>query len=301
MSVDEIGVRGRMRRNEPMSAHTVWGVGGRASRVYRPADLPDLSVFIGTLPEDEPLCWIGLGSNLLVRDGGIPGTVILTSGSLGGMTLTGPRSVRAEAGVPCAKLARFCARHGLRGAEFMAGIPGTVGGALAMNAGAYGGETWRMVARVETIDRDGRIRARAREEFTIAYRQVRGCDGDWFASGEFALEPGSSEESMAEIRELLKRRALSQPTGQRSCGSVFRNPPGDFAGRLIEASGLKGTRIGGAVVSEKHANFIINSGEATAADIESLIEHVREAVRMAQGVVLDAEVRIVGMAGSEPQ
>lgn len=289
-----VQLRGVMRRSERMAKHSVWGVGGVADSLYIPADLEDLGVFLAQLPRAEPLLWIGLGSNLLVRDGGVRGTVVLTAGPLNRLRLTEAGRVRAEAGVACPKVARFCARNNLCGGEFLAGIPGTVGGALAMNAGAFGAETWDIVRGVETIDRRGLVRARSVDDFTVAYRQVEGPGEEWFVAATLGPTPGSGEASALKIRELLQRRAASQPTGQRSCGSVFRNPPGQYAARLIEACGLKGTRIGGAVVSEKHANFFLNTGDATAANIEALITRVRREVERRRGVQLVSEVHIVG-------
>ncbi len=287
--------RGELRLDEPMSRHTSWRVGGPADRYYMPAGIDDLAEFIAGLPADEPVCWVGLGSNLLVRDAGIRGTVISTHGLLSGLERLAGDRVRAEAGVPCAKLARQCVRWGLGSAEFFAGIPGTVGGALAMNAGAFGGETWRHVRVLETMDRGGRLHTRRPDEYEVGYRSVKGPAQEWFLAAEFSFAP-DAEASVADIKALLARRKASQPIGLPSCGSVFRNPTGDHAARLIEACGLKGFSIGGAQVSEKHANFIINTGGATAADIERLIEHVRRTVRDQHGVRLQAEVRIVGEA-----
>ncbi len=287
-------LRGEWREHEPLARYTSWHVGGPADRLYRPADVDDLAAALASLPADEPVFWLGLGSNVLVRDGGIRGTVIVTRQLLQAMEFLGRGRVRAEAGVACARLARFCAQHDLVGAEFFAGIPGTVGGALAMNAGAWGGETWPQVEAVETVDRAGVLRERPPEDFRFGYRSVEGPAGEWFVAARFAFEAGDGEAARRRVRELLAERGRAQPTGVRSCGSVFRNPPGDHAARLIEAAGLKGTRIGGAGVSEKHANFIINHGDASAADIEALIERVRDAVEQASGVRLEPEVRVVG-------
>ena len=293
-ALDLHGLRGELLMNEPMARHTTWRVGGPAERFYRPADLEDLVDFLKGLPADEPLFWLGLGSNLLVRSGGIRGTVVALSGALKGLARIGEQCVRAEAGVACAQLARFAGREGLSGAEFLAGIPGTVGGALAMNAGAFGGETWKRVYRVETVDRFGELRERSPEDFEVGYRSVRGPEGEWFVAATLLLEPGVED---GRVRELLDRRNQSQPIGQPSCGSVFRNPEGDHAARLIEATGLKSRRIGGAQVSEKHANFIVNTGEATPEEIETLIETVRDEVERAHGVRLRHEVHIVGEVG----
>jgi UDP-N-acetylmuramate dehydrogenase len=237
--------------------------------------------------------WVGLGSNLLVRDGGVRGAVIVTAGCLEHLRHLGDGLVEAEAGVPCTVLARNCARWHVGPAEFFAGIPGTVGGALAMNAGAFGGETWQRVVAVETVNRQGEVSRRSPAEFEVAYREVRRPAGEWFLSARFQFDTGQPS-SMDGVRDLIRQRQAKQPLGKPSCGSVFRNPPGDFAGRLIEAAGLKGHRIGGAEVSAKHANFIINTGAATAADIEALIRHVQEVVAAAHGVRLVPEVHVLG-------
>jgi UDP-N-acetylmuramate dehydrogenase len=288
------GLRGQLTFDEPMSSHTSWRVGGPADCCYRPADLDDLRQFLAGLPDNEPLVWIGLGSNLLVRDGGIRGTVILPFGGLDVLERIGEHGIRAGAGVTCAKVARFALRNGLTGAEFLAGIPGTMGGALAMNAGAFGGETWPLVVAVQTVDRRGLLHARQRGEFKVAYRSVTGPEREWFVSADLQLQPGDTAGAQARIRSLLERRAATQPTKQPSCGSVFRNPSNDFAARLIETCGLKGEQIGKAQVSEKHANFIVNLGGATAADIEALMRYVQQRVQQQHGVRLEAEVRIIG-------
>lgn len=287
-------MQGVLLDNEPMARHTTWRVGGPAARYYQPADINDLAQFLARLSLDEPLLWVGLGSNLLVRDGGIRGTVIATAGLLAGIAQVDETTVRIEAGVSSAKVARFCARLGLVGAEFLAGIPGTFGGALAMNAGAFGGETWPLVVQVETLDRHGGGHVRTPADYRIGYRQVQGPAQEWFVAATLRLARGDAAAATARIRELLDRRAASQPTQQPNAGSVFRNPPGDYAARLIEACGLKGSCVGGACVSEKHANFIVNSGSATAADIEALIARVQATVRERCGVDLQREVHIVG-------
>ena len=277
-----------------MSRHTSWRAGGAARHYYTPVDVQDLAVFLQQLDADEPLLWVGLGSNLLVRDGGFPGTVICVHGAVTALDWLDDTTLRAGAGVTCAKAARVTTRAGLTGIEFLAGIPGTVGGALAMNAGAFGGETWSQVAAVETIDRSGQLHTRLPSEYRVGYRSVRGPEDEWFLAAHFALQPGDAEQAQTRIRELLAQRGASQPVQQYSCGSVFRNPPGDHAARLIEASGLKGRKIGGAQVSEMHANFIVNTGNASAADIETLLNQVQGTVEQQQGVRLETEVRIVG-------
>ncbi|MBL3598307.1 MAG: UDP-N-acetylmuramate dehydrogenase [gamma proteobacterium endosymbiont of Lamellibrachia anaximandri] len=293
-ALDDKSLRGELLFNEPLSGHTTWRVGGPAHRFYRPAGSADLVRFLQQLETDEPLLWLGLGSNLLVRDGGFPGTVIATQGRLNRLEWRDGTRLYVEAGVSCAKVARTAARAGLCGAEFLAGIPGTLGGALAMNAGAFGGEIWDQVKQVETLDRYGEVRERTPDDFDIGYRSVKGTAGEWFLSAELQLQAGDVSASQRVIRTLLERRAATQPTSLPSCGSVFRNPTGNHAAKLIEAAGLKGTRIGGAQVSEKHANFIINTGDATAADIEALIKKVQSEVEQHSGVLLLPEVHRVG-------
>lgn len=287
-------MRGTLKTNEPMAKHTSWRVGGPADRYYQPADIDDLALYLGQLPEDEPVFWVGLGSNLLVRDGGIRGTVIAPSGLLKGLTVLDHTVVRAEVGVASAKVARFAADNNLTGCEFLAGIPGTVGGALAMNAGAFGGETWEVVQAVETINRRGELHIRDKSEFSIAYRSVKGLDDEWFVAAHFKLEQGVSHEARVKIKQLLAKRGASQPMQTANAGSVFKNPANDHAARLIDSCGLKGTCIGSACVSDIHANFIINTGGAVAADIESLIEKIRNDVLQKCDVELEREVRIVG-------
>ena len=289
------GFDARVRRREPLSRHTSWHVGGPAEVFFNPRDRADLAAFLRSLPPDVPLYWIGLGSNLLVRDGGLPGIVISTHGTLDGLERLSDTQVRAEAGVACARIARQCIKWGLGPAEFFAGIPGTLGGALAMNAGAFGGETWQYVLSVETIDRHGRERVRDKSEYRIGYREVTApAPEEWFIGAQLAFErrPGAHSD---EVSKLLARRKETQPIGEWSCGSVFTNPAGDHAARLIETAGLKRYRIGDASVSSKHANFIINHGSARAADLEHLIEHVRSTVERVHGVALRPEVRIVGV------
>ena len=289
-------LRGELLLNEPMSRHTSWRVGGPADRLYTPADLDDLATFLKSLPPQEPVHWVGLGSNLLVRDGGVRGTVIMTSGALSGIALLREGVVRAEAGVAGAKVARFCAEHGLAGGEFLAGIPGTIGGALAMNAGAFGGETWNIVEAVETLDHRGERRTRRPADYRIGYRHVSGPAGEWFVAAHFRLNAGDAAQGKTLIKTLLAKRGATQPTQLPNAGSVFKNPPGNFAARLIEACGLKGACEGKACVSELHANFIVNTGGATAADIEQLILRVQAEVERQQGVMLEPEVRVMGEA-----
>ncbi len=285
--------RGSLKFDEPMSRHTSWRLGGPADRYYVPRDLEDLQDFLAGLEEHIDLLWVGLGSNLLVRDGGFRGQVIAPLNALNRIRLEADGSLYCECGVSCAKLARFCQKHGLGGADFFAGIPGTVGGALAMNAGAFGGETWAGVEHVVMIDRHGVLHQREPNEFEVGYRRVALPQQEWFAAAVFRFEARAPGEQ-SNIRELLQRRNATQPVGQPSCGSVFKNPPGQHAARLIEEAGLKGYRLGTARVSDKHANFIISSSETSASDVEALIEHVRAVVSERFGIELETEVRIVG-------
>jgi UDP-N-acetylmuramate dehydrogenase len=286
----------RVLRDEPMARHTSWRAGGPADAWFSPRDVEDLSAFLRALPAGVPVTWVGLGSNLLVRDGGVRGVVISVHGILNALERVGPDRVRAEAGVACARLGRQCAKWQLGPADFFAGIPGTVGGALAMNAGAWGGETWPCVAEVETIDRAGVRRRREASEYRYAYRSVTPpAPGEWFLAATFRFDP-RPDANTDSIRRLLEKRHASQPIGTWSCGSVFTNPPGRHAADLIERAGLKGFRIGGAQVSEKHANFIVNDGQATAADLEALVRHVQSTVERVHGVRLVPEVRVIGEA-----
>ena len=303
--VDKINpgaLRGEVRYDEPMRKHVSWRAGGVADRTYTPADLADLAAFLARLPEHEPILFVGLGSNLLVRDGGVRATVVFTHRVLARLFLergAGYAEIYAEAGVASPKVARFAAIHDLEGAEFLAGIPGTVGGALAMNAGCFGSETWNVIARVRTVDRAGRLQIREPHEYALGYRSVipLGSRDEFFVAAWFRFSQGNGEAARLKIKELLARRIATQPLAEPNAGSVFRNPPGDYAARLIEACGLKGRHIGGAEVSTVHANFIVNKGGATARDIEQLILEVQSAVAGRFGITLEREVQIVGDPG----
>jgi len=291
--------KGILQIDEPMEKHTSWRVGGKVDQLYTPQGIDDLASFLKSLPKDEPVMFIGLGSNLLVRDGGVRGTVISLKGSLSDITLLENNVIRAGAGSSCAKLSRYCHRNNLLGGEFFAGIPGLLGGALAMNAGAFGGDTWSVIESVVTIDMQGNVYTRTPEDYEIAYRSVKGNKNEWFISADIKLVSGDGEVAAQNVKALLEKRNQTQPTGLPSCGSVFKNPQGDYAARLIEASGLKGFKIGDAIVSEKHANFIINNGKASASDIEKLINLVQKTVEQKQGIKLQSEVKIVGELANE--
>jgi UDP-N-acetylmuramate dehydrogenase len=284
---------GKLLHDEPLSRHTSWRVGGPADVYFQPAELAELERFLAELDPLSPVTFIGLGSNLLVRDGGIRGAVVNVAAMATAVEQLDERRLKVDAGVPCTVVARTCVRLGLGPAAFFAGIPGSLGGALAMNAGAFGGETWQRVEQVTTIDRRGELHRREPTEFSVGYREVGRRKDEWFIDATLRFE-SQPDSTMAAIQALVAKRKATQPIGQLSCGSVFRNPAGDFAARLIEVSGLKGLRHGAAEVSEKHANFIINTGSATASDIEALIAEVCAQVQAQQGVELQLEVRIVG-------
>ncbi len=284
---------GRVLFNEPMARHTSWHVGGPADIFFQPRDADDLAAFLHSLPPGTPLHCIGLGSNVLIRDGGLRGVVISTHGTLDRLERLSDTDVYCEAGVACARLAKQCVKWGLGPAEFFAGIPGTLGGALAMNAGAFGGETWRHVVELETLDRGGTRHTRAAHEYRVGYRSVVAPAQEWYLSARLTFE-SKPEAHQDEIRALLARRKETQPIGAWSCGSTFTNPPDDHAARLIEAAGLKGYRIGGASVSIKHANFLVNEGDATARDLEQLMLYVQATVERVHGVRLEPEVRVIG-------
>lgn len=286
--------------NEPLAPYTSWHIGGPAKQYFRPNDNADLSAFLQTLPTSEELFWLGLGSNVLIRDGGFPGTVIHTLKMQAKIQIIHEDAqelvLQVDAGVPCAKIAKFAAKHFVSGAEFFAGIPGTMGGALAMNAGAFGGETWQHVVAVDVINRQGKILRRSPLVYAVGYRSVVGPENEWFLAAQLRFTKSVQPEANDRIKELLRRRNATQPIGLPSCGSVFRNPDGKYAAELIEASKLKGMRIGNAEVSTKHANFIINLGAATARDVESLIQHIQHKVWEDHAVTLCPEVKFVGVA-----
>lgn len=286
-------LRGQLRHDEPMSKHTSWRVGGLADQYYVPADLADLQTFLSMQDAKTPVTWIGLGSNMLVRDGGIRGVVIAPLGGLKELYLDDQGRVYAQCGLSNSKVARFCDKSNLSGAEYLAGIPGTIGGALTMNAGAFGNETWNLVEQVTMINRKGELVERYPNEFEINYRHVRIPADEWFVAGWFNLSIKRAGQD-TEIKQLLQKRNDSQPIGLPSCGSVFKNPPGKHAAQLIQTAGLKGHCIGSACISEKHANFIISEADTKASDIEALIGLVQNTIKQKFDVSLETEVRIVG-------
>ncbi len=287
-------LRGKLVRNYSLARHTSWRIGGDAERLYWPSDIKDLQVFLQQLPKEESLTWLGLGSNVLIRDGGVVGTVIITLNRLNAISLISDTQVRVEAGVTCAKMAKFCVKHHFSDGAFFAGIPGTIGGALAMNAGAFGGETWRFVEYVELIDRQGKITRKQATEFEVGYRSVQRLHEEYFVAACFNFSIRPKEQVKSTITQLLKKRSETQPVGEYNCGSVFKNPPNDYAARLIESVGLKGFRIGAAEVSSKHANFICNVGHATSKDVERLMALIVKRVYDVHRITLVPEVQVIG-------
>ena len=281
--------------DESMAKHTSWRVGGRADLFYSPKSRKDLVYFLSSIDPNLPITWIGRGTNILVRDAGIRGVVISTKSFLKEIEKTSEYLYKVEAGVACVELALFCQKNGIGPAAFFSGIPGSIGGALTMNAGSFGMETWDLVKEVEVINEKGDISFLEKESFDIAYRTVTFPFRLWFLSCSMSL---SSDEQTTKdnLIELRNQRIRTQPLSENTCGSVFKNPPGNYAGALIEGAGLKGFKIGSASISEQHANFIVNEGGATARDIENLIKHTRQAVREKFDIDLQPEVRIIGEA-----
>ncbi len=278
------------QQNVSLKNLTTWKVGGEAERVFQPSSIATLATYLKHLPANLPVTFLGLGSNVLVPDAGVKGVVILTSPSLSGIELLNQNTFRALAGSPAAKVAKFCVEHKLQGLEFLAGIPGTIGGALAMNAGAFGSEIWQFVKRINLINKKGELFSLTAHDLIIGYRNVKLPEHSWILSGEFELESGDNS---FRIKELLKLRNSLQPIGTFNCGSVFKNPENGYAAKLIEDSALKGFRVGGAHISSKHANFIINDANASAEDILKLIRLVQSVVKQKQGIELELELRLL--------
>lgn len=293
-NMDDFKVQGEVLFNEPMSKHTSWRVGGPADIYFKPDSIADLQKFMQQLDAKLDVTFIGLGSNVLVRDGGLRGAVIAPLGGLKGIDLQDDL-LCVEAGVSCSKFARYCAKNDFVGVDFLAGIPGTIGGAAAMNAGAFGSETWEFVKHITVINRQGELSVVNKADLNIQYRQINLDKGLWIVSVCFDLNRLSdSEYKHADIKSLLEKRNSSQPIGLPSCGSVFRNPNNDYAARLIESCGLKGFSIGKAYVSEKHANFIISEAGCLSSDIEQLIDHVYQTVLDETDVSLILEAHVMG-------
>ena len=281
-------------KNESLNKYNSWRVGGSADTLFIPRNLDDLRNFLKNEAYLKPLTFIGLGSNILVRDGGIRGTVVVMHAALNEIQITN-EGVYAEAGNTCAKIAKHLAKKHFIGEEFFAGIPGTVGGALAMNAGCYGSETWNYVTKVNMIDEVGNLVIRSKDVFGVSYREViKPNVNEWFVGAWFNFKKDMAADPESKIKEYLSHRKNTQPLNWPTAGSTFRNPKDTFAAKLIEECGLKGFRVGNAEVSDKHANFIVNLGNASAKDIESIIDYVESEVLNKKGVKLEREVKILG-------
>lgn len=291
-------VRGRLTENAPLSGITWFRVGGAAEVMFRPADAEDLATFLAGRPADVPVTVIGVGSNLLVRDGGVPGVVIRLGRGFAEITRDGP-ILRVGAAALDLNVALTARDAGLAGLEFLSGVPGTIGGALRMNAGAYGREMKDVTLAAEAIDLSGRKQYLTNRALGFGYRHC-GAPEDWiFVAAELKGEPGEPADIQRRIDEIQQARADSQPLRTRTGGSTFANPSDPRAGgrkawELIDAAGCRGLARGGAMVSEKHCNFLINTGTATAADLESLGEEVRARVLDKFGVKLEWEIRRIG-------
>jgi UDP-N-acetylmuramate dehydrogenase len=286
-------VPGRVRADEPLARHTSFRIGGPADVLVVPETPAELAAAVRVAAaHGAPVTLLGGGSNMLVGDGGVRGVVVKLGRGFGRVAWDGTSGV-AGAAVQLGRLARAAAERGLAGLEFAEGIPGTVGGALFMNAGAYGGELAPVVAAVDGID-GGELRRLERGDLGFAYRRTALPPGFVVTAMRFALRPDAAEAVQARMEQARTRRVASQPHGSANAGSIFKNPPGDFAGRLVEAAGLKGTRVGGARISERHANFIVNDGTARATDVQALMQQAQRVVWERSGVWLEPEVRLVG-------
>lgn len=288
-------VRGKLIPNQPLSEITWFRVGGPAQLFFQPADEEDLAFFLKHLPEDIKVTVIGLGSNLLIREGGLDGVVIrLTAKGFGGTEVLDERRIRVGAALPDVKVATAAAEAGIDGLTFYRGIPGGIGGALYMNAGCYGTETRERVAELRAVTRKGEIITLLNADMGYRYRKSNGPEGVIFVSAVFEGVPGDRDEIKARMKDITERRESSQPTRARTGGSTFKNPDGHSSWKLIDGAGCRGLRIGDAQVSELHCNFLLNLGEATAHDIETLGETVRQRVRDVHGIALHWEIRRMG-------
>lgn len=286
-----VQIRGKIAYQYSIKKHNSWHVGGMVKCCFWPVDLADLQCFLSTLPPSERIIFLGLGSNVLFPDGILDATVIITVKGLNAMRTIDRHRLQVECGVSCAKVAKKSVHMGYTDGAFFSGIPGSIGGALRMNAGAFGGETWTVVESVEILSRSGTIKTLSANRIAIQYRHVKLSEPGWFVSAQLCFQkqavPGPDP-----ISALLKKRNASQPIGSFSCGSVFKNPIGHYAAKLIEQCGLKGLRVGDAVVSPKHANFIVNEGAATANDIATLMAHIQNIVSERYALWLEPEVTI---------
>jgi len=285
---------GACRENEPLSAHTTLGVGGPARWFFRPDNQAALCSAMSCIPEEIAVLPLGRGSNLLPPDSGFSG-VALDLSHLNHVEVSGAR-LRAQCGVRMSRVARLCIEHGLSGLEFMATVPGDIGGGVAMNAGAFGQQVADCLSHIRVVGRDGGVQELPVGQLDMAYRHARLPHASLVLSAEFMLQPDNGEAVRKRIRKMRTTRGRTQPLELPNCGSVFKNPPGDHAARLIEAVGLKGHRIGGASISAKHANFIVNEGAASSSDVLALIHLAQQGVQARFGVCLEPEVRMLGEA-----
>jgi UDP-N-acetylmuramate dehydrogenase len=293
----EASLRGTIEVGAALAAYSWFRTGGPAEVLFTPADEADLAAFLGALPAEVPVTVIGLGSNLLVRDGGVSGVVIRLARGFQDIAVEAPLRIRAGAGAADVKVARAAAEAGIAGLAFLRGIPGTIGGALRMNGGAYGGETADVLVSCRGVDGSGRVRTFSRDEMGFTYRHCSAPDDVIFTEALFEGRPGDPAAILAEMNAITEARSSTQPVNTRTGGSTFKNPPGTKAWQLVDQAGCRGLRVGGAQVSELHCNFLIADPGATAADIEALGEEVRRRVRETSGVELEWEIKRIGIPG----
>ena len=285
-------LKGRLREDVSLKDYNTWKIGGKAEYFFEPSDIKDLKLFLELL-QNTPITFLGNGSNVLIRDGGISGCVICLKNTLNNYFVKDEEYI-FEAGLSCMKMAQITARENYEGLEHLCGIPGSLGGALAMNAGCYGGNIWDHVLTVSLINNDGEIIKKNKNDFIIGYRNTSLKENNFFISAVFKLRKNKLKNSLEKIKEFLQDRRSKQPTGLLSCGSVFKNPKNLYAAKLIESIGLKGYKIGGACISEKHANFIISDKSTKSIDIEKLINFTQKEVFKKKEVILETEVKFIG-------
>lgn len=289
------GLRGTLEANAPTAPLSWFRTGGPAQVLFTPADEDDLAAFLAALPAEVPLLVVGLGSNLLVRDGGVPGVVVRLGKGLADVRVEPGHRIRAGAGAPDVKVARAAAEAGIDGLVFLRGIPGAIGGALRMNGGAYGGEVKDVLVEARALDRQGRRHVLSLADMKYAYRHCGAPDDLIFVEGLFQGRAGDPAEITARMNAVTEARSSTQPVNTRTGGSTFKNPPGRKAWELVDAAGCRGLRVGDAQVSEMHCNFLVNHGRASAADIEGLGDEVRRRVQEHSGVTLEWEIKRVGL------
>jgi len=286
-------IRGKFRENVSLKDYNTWKIGGFAQYLYEPYDLEDLKSFLN-ITKKEKITFIGNGSNVLIRDKGVEGYVVCLKDSLNKYYKNNKKQYTFEAGLSCMKIAQITAKNNLTGLEFLCGIPGSLGGALRMNAGCNNGSIWENVLNVTIINKEGALIKKYKKDFDISYRNVNLENGNFFISAKFDLVENGLNNSEDIIKKFLKDRRANQPTGLPSCGSVFKNPKDNYAASLIESLGLKSHRIGGAYISEKHANFIITEKNSKSDDVEDLISHIQKKVFEKMNILLETEVKFIG-------